>query len=758
MNRQLVASFLSTIAISGACGWTAWAQDTSGSPEELAPTVVETARPAPVQPPAPRIATAPVPVPAPAPVIDDAAPMVPVDGYGRFAPTTTTSLGLPIELKELPATVSTLSEDFLEATQTNRLRDALVYIPGVTVGDDGGWMTDGILIRGFQSDRFYNDGLKQVNSSIRPHFDTIERIEVLKGAAGAEFGVAEPGGVVNLIRKKPFEGRLYEVDASVGSYGYQHYSLDFNDTLNDDGSLQARLVAAYGESAEWRKGREDNDNIYDYVVAPSVRWDYSDEGRLTFSFERTYQADPQDRGIIYLRNGFPGGFAPRDWSWHQNGDHDINDQNRYRIDWEHDLSDALTVRSTYEYLTYGYRIRGYRNAASEVGYGDPSPYRADGLTWDGSRTIPGYFAIWTGDYQVHNYQFELDYDFEVAGTKNTAVAGFRIFSMESADGYFDPIIGGDTAVNLFNPDPGSLSTRIVGFGPEYLDSNSEEELGYFLRLSTELTPRLRTLVSTQFIDYTSLYYGSNSSNRTVSVRAAASYDLTDIHTIFAGYSNAFLPQSGGTRAGDPIDPTHDQSIEFGLKTELFDGRALWTNSFFHTTRADVTAADPTNVGNENFVINFGEVEVSGFESEFFGQVTDDLAFRGGLAVLDSEIVQTGAGPYVGNVFANAADFQITGFADYKLTRLGLPNVTASAGLVHVSSRPGNSANDLILPSYTVVDAGLRCELNDSTEIYCYASNLLDETYYISMQDGGFGSDQIDVGDRQLFRFGVTKRF
>jgi outer membrane receptor for ferric coprogen and ferric-rhodotorulic acid len=160
--------------------------------------------------------------PAPAPVIDDAAPMVPLDSYGAFTSMTTTSLGLPIDLKELPDTVSTLSEEFLEASQSERLRDVLTCIPGVTVNDDGGWTTDGVRIRGFSSDCYYNDGMKQVGLSIRPHFDTIERIEVLKGAAGSEFGVAEPGGVINLIRKKPFEGRLYEVDASVGSYGYQN--------------------------------------------------------------------------------------------------------------------------------------------------------------------------------------------------------------------------------------------------------------------------------------------------------------------------------------------------------------------------------------------------------------------------------------------------------------------------------------------------------------------------------------------------------
>lgn len=723
---------------------------------ELDRTVVEAAPTGPAPRPVPR--SIPAPAPAPAPVIDDVAPVVETATYGTFAPATTISLGLPMELKELPATVSTLSEQFLESTQTDRLRDVLTYIPGVTVNDDGGWTTDGILVRGFASDRYYNDGLKQVGLSIRPHFDTLERIEVLKGAAGAEFGVAEPGGVVNLIRKKPFEGRLYEVDASVGSYGYQNYSIDFNDTLNADGSVQGRLIAAYGETAEWRRGRRDNDSIYDYVVAPSVKWDYSDVGSLTFSFERQVQSDPQDRGIIYLDGAFPGGFAPRDWSWHQNSGEQVNDQNRFRVDWVHELNDALTVRSAYEYLDYSYRVREHRNADSEFFDGFPSPYNPDGLTWNGARTFGSYFDIWSSDFAVHNLFFELEYDFETGGIEHTAITGFRMFSMESNGRFESPTVAGNLNVNLFNPDPNGLSTNVAALGAPFLDAGNEEELGYYVRLLSEVTPRLRTLFSAQFIDYAALNFGTATGNRTVSFRGAVSYDLTDLHTVFAGYSNAFLPQSGGTRSGESIDPTHDQSVEFGLKTEMVDGRALWTNSFFHTNRADIVASDPLNTGFENFVINFGEVQISGFESEFVGQITDDLTFRGGLAVLDSEIIETGLGPFAGNEFANAAEFQITGFTDYRLTAFGLPNVTASAGVVHIGERPGNSANNLYLPSYSVFDAGLRCDLNDSTEVYVYASNLFDETYYLSMQDSGDRADQIDVGNRQLFRFGVTKRF
>lgn len=680
------------------------------------------------------------------------------EDFGGFAPATSSALGLPLELKDTPASVSTLSEQFLESTHTDRLRDALIYIPGVNVNDDGGWTSDGLLIRGFNAARYYNDGLKQVGSSIRPHFDTIERIDILKGAAGSEFGVAEPGGVINVIRKKPFKGRLYELDVSAGSYGHQHYSVDFNDELTADGSVQGRLIASYGESAEWRTGRKDNNSIYDYVVAPSVNWDYNEYGSLTFSFEHQKQSDPQDRGIIYLEGAFPGGFAPREWSWHQNSDEQVNEQSRFRVDWKHDINESLTVRSNYEYLDYGYTVDEYRNADSEFFAGGSSPYNPDGITWNGNTTFPAFYAIWAEDFQAHNFQTEFDYKFDIAQTKHTLIGGIRYYTMDSDGRYDDPIIGGNTTVDLFNPDPNGLSNNVTGFGAPFLNSNEEEEIGYYARLLSEITPRLRTLVSTQYTDYNTMYFGSASSSQTLSLRAAISYDLTDMHTVFLGYSDAYAPQAGGTRSGSELEPTHDQSVEFGLKTELFDGRALWTNSVFHTNRKDIAAADPTNGPAEFFSINFGEVEITGFESEFVGQVTDELNIRGGFAFLDSEIVKTDLGPFEGNEFANTADFQATAFADYNLAKLGLPKWTVSAGVVHVADRPGNSANNITLPDYTVLDAGLRWNMDDDTEFYFYMSNVLDETYYLSMQDSGARADQVDVGDRQLFRVGMTKRF
>jgi len=682
-----------------------------------------------------------------------------VETYGGFSTTEASSLGLGIgmELEEVPASISVLADEFLDISQSDRLRDVLTYIPGVNVNDDGGWTTDGILIRGFPAGRqLYIDGLKQEPLSIRPHFATIDRIEVLKGAASADFGVAEPGGVINVIRKKPFEGSLYELDLSIGTYGHRDATIDINESFLEDDSLQARLVASYGESAEWRKGREDNDNIYDYVIAPSLKWEYSDTGSITARYERVYQADPQDRGIIYLEGAFSGGFAPRDWSWHQNSGEQVNEIHRYTFELDQEITDALEFRGIYSYTDYGYYVEEYRNAESE---GNGPLYNPDGVSWSGATTFDASYAAWYADSDTHNVKLELDYDFSIGSVENNLVVGTRYFETDNDGEFYDTSPNGNTTVDLFDPDPDGLTEDVDLLPDPFVGGTSIYETGYFAKLQSDITPRFRTLLSAQYVEFEGDNFGSFSESDDLSIRVAASFDVTENNTLFAGYSDAYMPQVGVTRGGSQVDPTHDQSYEIGVKTTLFGGRALWTNSVFHTNRSDLVASDPTNdpgaTPPESFVVNFGEVEITGFESEFVGSVNEQLDLRLGFALMDSEIVKAETGDFEGNEFANTADLQVTGFADYDLDLLGLPEVTASAGFIHISDRPGNSGNNITLPSYTTVDAGLRWRINEHMEVYAYASNIFDEEVILSMQDSGDRADQVDVGDHRLFRVGMT---
>jgi iron complex outermembrane receptor protein len=238
---------------------------------------------------------------------------------------------------------------------------------------------------------------------------------------------------------------------------------------------------------------------------------------------------------------------------------------------------------------------------------------------------------------------------------------------------------------------------------------------------------------------------------------ATSYDVTERVTAFVGFSDAFEPQVGFTRGGAAIGAVEGRSVEAGVKALFADGQVLWSNSVFQIDQDNIATADPSNDGNESFVIPLGAARVRGFESELVGSLTEDLETAAGLALLQSEITESADG-FESNRFANTPDIQASFVANYTWTAAGLPDLTTSFGVLYVGDREANSANDFELPAYALVNVGAEYALTDRVAVTGYVENLLDETYYTAMQDSGSGADQIAVGDRRLISIGLRVTF
>lgn len=102
-----------------------------------------------------------------------------------------------------------LEQDILRAAGTYRLSDALELVSGSSQQNNRGGFADNFAIRGFLSTadgggEYYTDGFI-ANRGSAPARDpaTIERIEILKGPAGAVFGDIDPAGRVNMVSKTP---------------------------------------------------------------------------------------------------------------------------------------------------------------------------------------------------------------------------------------------------------------------------------------------------------------------------------------------------------------------------------------------------------------------------------------------------------------------------------------------------------------------------------------------------------------------------
>lgn len=668
----------------------------------------------------------------------------------------TSSLGFALSDKKTPAVINTVKEEFWEATASKTLDEVLSYIPGVSLTDNGGWTGDTIAIRGFLSSMPYRDGIRQADSgygqSLRAMPDNIERIEIVKGPAGAEFGVAEPGGAVNFVTKQPLRERHLRLTLGAGQDGYRKAGADITGSISPDENVQGRLVLAYVEPEEWRAGRPDD--TYRYLVAPSLNWDYSAQGKVTLGFERNYQNSPQDRGIIYLEGAWPGGFAPREWSFHQTTSRQANETDRLYLNHRQEIHSSLTWTTSIERGTYDYRLTEFRNAETEPGWGDL--YNDDGLTWSGSRTVNLFWDKWGGDTTANVFRSTLAYDFSVADVEQVLSVGVDWRkSTNLADSLYSDI---SNTLDILAPDNNQQPLFIREDYALWESTIKVREEGINLKWLANWNEQWRTILGLRRFDFTYDYdaaytdfsdsnnnypWVDNYGSSKTSFRLASSYDLSEQHTIFAGVSDGYVPQSGIRRDGSPVAPIHDRALEFGVKSLLLDGRLSWTNSLFGGERSGVASSDPGNGANDSFVINGGESRIYGIESELNAQLGHYLLLRAGLALQKTRVVGDSD-----NRFANAPKQQASLMASFNWGGMELPELTTDLGVTHLGQRWGNSGNTISLPSYTLMSLGVAYQLADQTSVRLSVANATDDTYYTGMQDTGARADQVMVGNKR----------
>lgn len=153
-------------------------------------------------------------------------------------------------IQKVPQSISVVTAEEMALHQPKSVKEALSYTPGVSVGTRGASNTyDHLIIRGFaaegQSQNNYLNGLKlQGNfyndAVIDPYM--LERAEIMRGPVSVLYGKSSPGGLLNMVSKRPTTEPLKEVQFKAGTDSLFQTGFDFSDSLDDDGVYSYRLT------------------------------------------------------------------------------------------------------------------------------------------------------------------------------------------------------------------------------------------------------------------------------------------------------------------------------------------------------------------------------------------------------------------------------------------------------------------------------------------------------------------------------------
>ncbi len=160
-----------------------------------------------------------------------------------------TSSRNPKLLSKTPEVLHVITSDDIELLNVSSTGEILEYLTGVNIesGTGSGYPKRSIVsLDGFPANYtlVMVDGVRLLTEHIHTGQnidvippENIERIEVIKGAASAQYGSDAMGGIVNIVTKKAAENTESSISLSAGSYKTYHSTISVRTPLNEKVSL-----------------------------------------------------------------------------------------------------------------------------------------------------------------------------------------------------------------------------------------------------------------------------------------------------------------------------------------------------------------------------------------------------------------------------------------------------------------------------------------------------------------------------------------
>ncbi|WP_448091123.1 TonB-dependent siderophore receptor [Pseudomonas azerbaijanoccidentalis] len=665
-------------------------------------------------------------------------------------PATSSVMRSSASLQEIPQTVNVVAAQVIRDQAPRNLDDALANVSGITQGNTLGSTQDSVMTRGFGDNRngsIMRDGMPIVQG--RGMNATVDRVEVLKGPASLLYGIQDPGGVVNMVSKKPELEQYNALTVRGSTYGEGKNgsggTFDSTGALGTTG-LAYRMVLDHEDEDYWR-----NYGVHrETLVAPSLAW-FGESTKLLFAYEHREFLTPFDRGtVIDPRDNHPLDI-PRD----RRLDEPFNDMegrsDLYHFEADHELNDNWKAHFGYSWNRETYDASQVRVTAIDTQKGTLT------RSMDGTQD-----ALSTDRFITASLEGKID----VAGMRHDLVLGIddeyrKIYRADlirqkslTTFSYLNPVYGREVEGTTVSPADSAQTDK--------LRSNSA-----FLQDSIHLTDQWILVAGGRFQEYDQ-YAGkgvpfkanTDSNGQKWVPRAGLVYRYTDELSFYGSYTESFKPNStiaplsgSSTVLDGSIAPEEAKSWEVGARLDM-PGRVTGNIALFDIKKRNVLVAN--SEGPVTLYSAAGEVRSRGLELDLSGQLSDRWSMIGSYAYTDAEVTEDP--DYKGKKLQNVARNSGSLSAVYDFGRvIGGDQLRVGAGARYVGERAGNAVNDFELPSYTVADAFATYDTQldgQKVKFQLNVKNLFDRTYYTSAASRFF----VSMGDSRQVTLSSTLEF
>ncbi|MEH0013522.1 ferrichrome porin FhuA [Citrobacter portucalensis] len=682
---------------------------------------------------------------------------------------TATKTDTPIQ--KVPQSISVVTAEEMALHQPKSVKEALSYTPGVAVGTRGASNTyDYLIIRGFaadgQSQNNYLNGLKMQgnfynDAVIDPYM--LERAEVMRGPVSVLYGKSNPGGLLNMVSKRPTTEPLKEVQFKMGTDSLFQTGFDFSDALDDDGVYSYRLTGLARSANAQQQGAEEQR----YAIAPSFTWRPDD--KTNFTFLSYFQNEPETGYYGWLpKEGtvskLPNGSRlPTDFN--EGADNNTYSRNEKMVGYsfDHEFNDTFTVRQNLRYAqnTVSQKsVYGYGMCSDPLYTKDPANSPCASIPqsdWD--HTLTRQYVDDNEKLQNFSVDTQLQSTFATGSLDHTLLTGVDYMRMRNDINSWFGWAGSVAPSDIYNLDRSDFDFGShPGPGAAYRVLNKQEQTGLYAQDQMQWDKVLVTLggrydwAKQDSLNRVSGVLDSRD-DRQFTWRGGVNYLFDNGVTPYFSYSESFEPNSQVGESGNIFAPSKGKQYEAGVKYVPSDRPIVLTGAVYQLTKTNNLMADPNG---SIWSVEGGEIRSRGVEIEAKAALSASVNVVGSYTYTDAEY--TTDTNYKGNTPAQVPKHMASLWWYYTLYDGALSGLTLGTGVRYTSSSYGDPANSFKVGSYTLVDALVRYDLARvgmaGSNVALHVNNLFDREYVASCFNtyGCFWGAERQVVATATFRF------
>lgn len=592
-------------------------------------------------------------------------------------------------------------------------------------------------LRGFQlssSTGYLRDGHQHWSHYQQP-IEILEQVEVIKGPSSILYGQSGPGGLVNMVTKKPTAQTLFSASADVDQHGSTRFMLDAGGALTEAEDLRARGILVKQDVEYWREYQNGENRERDrFLGALVVDYDIGDNALVRVHYDRTDDKAGLDTGawIDNDANIIGDDKTIRDMSWAFT---DITVENM-GIDFKVFLTDNWQVN-------LGYNEQTFERQRFESAPRKPSDF----IEGDSYQSRP-YDRF--DDWQFKTAFIDFIGEFETLGVHHQLLVGAN-----SLDYYYGQLRTSADTINFSAGQNEPNRPNISYKSDDTIRSSAYDYYGIYIQDLISFSPEWQLSLGGRYDKQSK----ENSNSESFVPKVGVLYHPNASATVYASYSEGFEPQNEtlvndkDVNNGMKLDAITSEQREVGVKWQLFDDRLMLSGALFDISKTGtLVSEDLVNpIGDiTSITTQAGEQRHKGFELAAQGAATDRLFVMASTMYLDANYERDEE--LEGKRPTDAPKWSASLWTRYELNDA----VAFNAGAFYEGERFADNANTVTKEGYTRVDIGATYKLNlnnNDINLRLNIENLFDTNYLV-----GGGLNNVTVGEGTSVRLAAQFSF